>query len=67
MKRVTFDDTRITSIDWPTYPILRFDAVPDRIDVHLIDRPGQPFLGSGEAGPGPGRGVACECDCQRHR
>jgi CO/xanthine dehydrogenase Mo-binding subunit len=50
---VTFDDTRITSIDWQTYPILRFDAVPERIDVHIINRPGQPFLGSGETGQGP--------------
>jgi nicotinate dehydrogenase subunit B len=50
---VTFDDTRITSIDWQTYPILRFDAVPDRIDVHVINRPGQPFLGTGETGQGP--------------
>jgi nicotinate dehydrogenase subunit B len=50
---VTFDDTRITSIDWQTYPILRFNAVPDRIEVHIINRPGQPFLGSGEAGQGP--------------
>jgi nicotinate dehydrogenase subunit B len=50
---VTFDDTRITSIDWQTYPILRFNSVPDSIEVHIIDRPGQPFLGSGEAGQGP--------------
>jgi len=50
---VTFDDTRITSIDWQTYPILRFDAVPDQIDVHIINRPGKPFLGSGETGQGP--------------
>ena len=50
---VTFDDTRITSIDWQTYPILRFNSVPDRIEVHIINRPGQPFLGSGETGQGP--------------
>jgi nicotinate dehydrogenase subunit B len=50
---VTFDDTRITSIDWQTYPILRFDAVPEAIDVHIINRPGKPFLGSGETGQGP--------------
>jgi nicotinate dehydrogenase subunit B len=50
---VTFDDTRITSIDWQTYPILRFNAVPDRVEVHIINRPGQPFLGSGETGQGP--------------
>lgn len=50
---VTFDDARITSIDWQTYPILRFNAVPDSISVHIINRPGQPFLGSGETGQGP--------------
>jgi CO/xanthine dehydrogenase Mo-binding subunit len=50
---VTFDESRITSIDWQTYPILRFDAVPDQIDVHIINRPGKPFLGSGETGQGP--------------
>ena len=50
---VTFNETRITSIDWQTYPILRFDAVPDSITVHIIDRPGKPFLGSGETGQGP--------------
>ena len=50
---VSFDETRITSIDWQTYPILRFGAVPDNITVHIINRPGQPFLGSGETGQGP--------------
>ncbi len=50
---VTFDDTRITSIDWQTYPILRFNSVPENIEVHIINRPGQPFLGSGETGQGP--------------
>jgi CO/xanthine dehydrogenase Mo-binding subunit len=50
---VTFDDTRITSIDWQTYPILRFNSVPEKIDVHIINRPGLPFLGSGETGQGP--------------
>ena len=50
---VTFDDTRITSIDWQTYPILRFNSVPESIEVHIINRPGQPFLGSGETGQGP--------------
>jgi nicotinate dehydrogenase subunit B len=50
---VIFDDTRITSIDWQTYPILRFNSVPENIEVHIINRPGQPFLGSGETGQGP--------------
>jgi CO/xanthine dehydrogenase Mo-binding subunit len=50
---VSFDDTRITSIDWSTYPILRFPSVPDSIDVHVLPRPGAPFLGTGEAAQGP--------------
>jgi CO/xanthine dehydrogenase Mo-binding subunit len=50
---VSFDETRITSVDWASYPILRFGNVPDTIDVHLQDRPGMPFLGTGEAGQGP--------------
>jgi CO/xanthine dehydrogenase Mo-binding subunit len=51
---VTFDDTRVTSVDWSTYPILRFDALPQTIDVEIIPRPGAPFLGAGECGQGPG-------------
>jgi nicotinate dehydrogenase subunit B len=50
---VTFDQTRISSVDWATYPILRFHSVPDSIEVHIVDRPGLPFLGAGEAGQGP--------------
>ncbi|MFS8110467.1 molybdopterin-dependent oxidoreductase [Rhizobium jaguaris] len=50
---VTFDDTRITSTDWSRYPILRFASVPETLDVHIIDRPDQPFLGTGEAAQGP--------------
>jgi CO/xanthine dehydrogenase Mo-binding subunit len=50
---VTFDRMRITSRDWSTYPILRFAAVPERVEVHVIDRPGEPFLGTGEATQGP--------------
>jgi nicotinate dehydrogenase subunit B len=50
---VTFDGQRITSVDWAAYPILRFDALPRELDVQVIDRPGQPFLGAGEASQGP--------------
>ncbi|MDC7785138.1 molybdopterin-dependent oxidoreductase [Rhodoplanes sp. TEM] len=50
---VRFDRTRITSRSWADYPILRFDAVPASVEVHIIDRPGQPFLGTGESGQGP--------------
>jgi CO/xanthine dehydrogenase Mo-binding subunit len=52
-EQVGFDKTRVTSRDWGSYPILRFSGVPDSVDVHVIDRPGQPFLGAGEAAQGP--------------
>jgi CO/xanthine dehydrogenase Mo-binding subunit len=51
---VTFDRTRVTSVDWSTYPILRFDALPEAIDVDILPRPGTPFLGAGECSQGPG-------------
>jgi CO/xanthine dehydrogenase Mo-binding subunit len=46
-EKVTFDEHRITSADWDTYPILRFSDLPD-IDVILLDRPDEPLLGAGE-------------------
>ncbi len=52
-EQVTFDRTRITSVDWSTYPILRFDSVPDSIEVSIMNRPGEPFLGTGEGAQGP--------------
>jgi len=52
-EQVRFDEHRIHTFDWSTYPILRFSDVPLKIDVHLIDRPGAPFLGAGEASQGP--------------
>ena len=54
---VQFNQTRVTTSDWAKYPILRFAHVPDSIDVHLIPRPGQPFLGAGEAAQGPAAGA----------
>jgi nicotinate dehydrogenase subunit B len=52
-EQVSFDRRHVTSLDWGGYPILRFPQVPERIDVVVIDRPGQPFLGTGEAAQGP--------------
>jgi CO/xanthine dehydrogenase Mo-binding subunit len=48
---VTFDETRITSTDWETYPIITFPEVP-KVEVELIDRPELPPLGAGEAAQG---------------
>ncbi len=51
-EEVKFDDTKVLSNDWSSYPILTFSEVPP-ISVVLIDRPGSPFLGTGEASQGP--------------
>ncbi len=47
-ERVRFSPQGVTSVDWESYPILRFSEVP-AIDVTLIDHPDQPILGAGEA------------------
>jgi nicotinate dehydrogenase subunit B len=52
-ERMTFDRTRVTSIDWSAYPILRFGDVPGSIDVHIIERPGDSLFGVAEATQGP--------------
>ena len=52
-----WNDTRITSRDWSSYPILRFSHVPESVEVHVIDRPGEHFLGTGEAAQGPTAGA----------
>ncbi len=46
-EHVTWEGSRITSLDWETYPILKFSEVPD-IEVVLINRPDQPAVGAGE-------------------
>ena len=42
-----FDRSRVTSVDWKTYPILTFPDVPD-IVIDLIDRPNERPWGAGE-------------------
>ncbi len=46
-EEVQFDEFRIKSVDWDTYPILKFSEVP-QVDVVLINRPTEPALGAGE-------------------
>ena len=48
LEEVQFDRSRVTSVDWSTYPIMRFSDVP-KLDIELVDRPAQPPLGAGEA------------------
>ncbi len=51
-EEVKFDRSRVTSVDWTTYPILRFPEAP-AVDVILIDRPNEPLVGAGEAATAP--------------
>lgn len=48
MEEVRFDRSRVTSLDWSSYPILRFPDVP-KLDIALIDRPTERPVGAGEA------------------
>jgi nicotinate dehydrogenase subunit B len=47
IEQVHFDRSRVTSIDWQTYPILTFPDVP-QVDIDLIDRPTEKPWGAGE-------------------
>ncbi len=46
-EELKWDRSRVTTVDWKTYPILRFPEVP-QIEIELLDRPGEPPWGAGE-------------------
>lgn len=47
MEQVQWDKTKVTSVDWGTYPILRFPDVP-LVEVDMINMPGDVSWGAGE-------------------
>jgi len=47
MEEVKFDRSQVTSLDWESYPILKFPQMPD-IVIELIDRPTEKPWGAGE-------------------
>ncbi|HEY2017461.1 MAG TPA: molybdopterin cofactor-binding domain-containing protein [Bryobacteraceae bacterium] len=55
-EEVTFDRSRVTSLDWVKYPVLTFPEAP-AIEVALIDHPDQPSYGAGEAASAPVAGA----------
>jgi nicotinate dehydrogenase subunit B len=55
-ERVRFDRTKITSVTWESYPILRFTEVPE-VAVRLVDAPGERETGAGEVAQGPVAGA----------
>jgi len=52
MEQVQFDAQHITSRDWVSYPIMRFDQVPE-VEVAVLDQPNEKAMGAGEAAQGP--------------
>ena len=46
-EEVKFNELRITTTDWASYPILTFSETPE-IEIVLINRSDQPALGAGE-------------------
>jgi nicotinate dehydrogenase subunit B len=55
-EEVRFDRSKVTTVDWATYPILRFSEAP-AIEVALINHPDQPAYGAGEAASAPVAGA----------
>jgi CO/xanthine dehydrogenase Mo-binding subunit len=51
-EEVRFESSGISSIDWDSYPVLRFSEIPE-IHVELLGRTTDPPLGVGEATAGP--------------
>ena len=51
-EEVHWDRDGITSTDWDSYPVIRFDNVPT-MDIVVLDVPGVEPAGAGEASPGP--------------
>lgn len=49
---VCWDRDGIKSRDWDSYPVIRFDNIPE-IDVVLLDHSAEKSVGAGEASPGP--------------
>jgi CO/xanthine dehydrogenase Mo-binding subunit len=48
-EEITFDRARITSLDWAAYPILRFNEIPDSIEIVFVnDDAAHPWNGGGE-------------------
>jgi CO/xanthine dehydrogenase Mo-binding subunit len=51
-EQVKFDGDGITTLDWDSYPILKFSEVPE-ISTVIVHAPNEPTLGMGECTFGP--------------
>jgi CO/xanthine dehydrogenase Mo-binding subunit len=47
LEQVQFDATGVKNLDWASYPILKFEQIP-QVDVVLLNQPTMPYFGGGE-------------------
>lgn len=47
-EEVHFDERKVTSTDWYSYPIARLEDVPQQVELVLLNRADQPIGGAGE-------------------
>ena len=66
IEELTFDRSRVTSLDWVSYPILKFPDVPD-VAIKLIDRPNRKAVGRRRADGGHRARRDRQRDLQRDR
>lgn len=53
-EEVAFDNAHVTSRDWDAYPILKFEEIPDQIDIVFVNNtPEFPSTGGGEPSTNP--------------
>lgn len=46
-EQVMFNDVKVTSTDWSSYPVFRYSDTPE-VEVAVINRPNLPAIGGGE-------------------
>jgi len=48
MEEVRWQSNGMQTVDWATYPILRFEQMPASFHLSIVNQPNQPALGAGE-------------------
>ena len=66
MEEVDFDAAGVKSLNWSSYPIIRFSEVPE-VEIVLINRPELEPMGAGEAASHRHRRGDRECHLRRRR
>jgi CO/xanthine dehydrogenase Mo-binding subunit len=53
MEEVMFDRSRVTTVDWKTYPVARASNIPPRVEIVRLNHPELPPGGAGEPSSRP--------------